>query len=159
MKPLLLLSLAAVFSCSACFAEESCPWLGSATAAGILGDSVTVSVTHPGKDKNNVVCEFRTAAVPSSVLKIEVQTMANPAVNFASWLAKCKSERQPVRGIGNEAVACPVDKGSNIAEQIISRVRDRALLVRITAKKTAGPPPPLREQVNTAAQLAAGNLF
>jgi len=159
MRRLLFISLAAALSSLLSPAEESCPWLTSATAAGILGHSVTVSVTHPGKNKDGAVCEFTSGAAVPSALRIEVETMANPAGDFASWLARCGANGVPVRGIGNQAVACPVEKGANISEQIISRVRERALLVRVTTKKTANPRPPLREQADTAAELTAGNLF
>lgn len=159
MRRLFLVSLTVALSSQLSLAQESCPWLNSATAAGVLGHSVTVSVTHPGKSKEDAVCEFTTEAAVPSVLRIEVETMAHPAADFASWLAQCGAHGTQVRGIGNQAVACPLDKGSSISEQIVSRARDRALLVRVTTKKAVNPRPPLREQASTAAELAAGNLF
>lgn len=159
MQRLFFLFLAAALSSLTSLAEESCPWFNSATAAGVLAHSVNVTVIHPGKDKNDAVCEFTTEAAVPSVLRIEVETMETPAVDFPSWLAQCRSNGTPVRGIGNQAVVCPIEKGANISEQIISRVRERALLVRVTAKKTATPRPPLRQQASTVAELVAGSLF
>ncbi len=140
-------------------AEDTCPWLNSATAAGVLGHSVTASVTHPDKDKDDAVCEFTSDAAVPSVLRIEVKTMANPLADFPTWLAQCGSNGTPVRGIGNQAVACAFGKGPNTSEQLISRVRQRALLVRVTVPKASAPRPPLREQASTVAEMVAGNLF
>jgi hypothetical protein len=158
-RRLLLLSLLAASATVASAAEQSCPWLNSATAAGILGGPVTITMLHPRKDKDATLCEFASAS--RSILRIEVETMANPAVDFAPWLAQCKSHGQPVRGIGNEAIVCTLNKHCITSEEILSRVRNHAFLVRVTAQKTRSPtlPSSLREQAQTAAELVAGNLF
>lgn len=158
-RRLLFISLVAALPSLMSAAEDTCPWVNSATASGALGHSVTASVTHPDKSKDDAVCEFTSRTAVPSVLRIEVTTMANALVDFPAWLARCGSNGTPVRGIGNQAVACGNEKGRNTSEEIISRIRDRALLVRVTVRNASAPRPPLREQASTIAEIVAGNLF
>ena len=86
----------------------SCPWLNQATAAGVLGGTVT-----------QAGCTFARGSVE---LRIEA------AKDFESYAATCRSEPVPLKAIGSEALACRGEAG----EQVVGRVRDRAFLVRIT---------------------------
>ncbi|MDQ2713270.1 MAG: hypothetical protein M3Y24_13750 [Acidobacteriota bacterium] len=133
--------------------------MNSATAGGVLGGSVTTHVTHSGKDKGDGACEFIRAGSVTYTLRIEVTTMAHVPSDFKSWLAQCGRNSTPVRGIGNEAIACDLTKDSQVSAQILSRVRERAFLVRVTANKSSAPLVPLREQAHSAADQVSGNLF
>jgi hypothetical protein len=139
-------------------AGESCPWLNEATAAGVLGGAVQITVAHPGKDADDAVCDF--VRTPGSELHIRVETMYNARREFASYTARCRANAAPLRGIGNEAAACSADgdKGQ-IAEQVAGRVRNRAFLVRISSAGQAAPRNTLRENARNVAEQVAGALF
>ncbi|MBV8865928.1 MAG: hypothetical protein JO210_11085 [Acidobacteriaceae bacterium] len=137
--------------------EPICPWLSSATAAGVLGGPVTTAVSHSAKNKEDATCEFTHQARVTYTLRIEVTTMSHLPTDFTSWLTQCGPNATPVRGIGNQAVAC--DLKDSVAAQILSRVRERAFLVRVTANKSSIPLQPLRDQARSVADQVSGNLF
>ncbi len=86
--------------------------------------------------------------------------MTNTAGEFASFLEKCGAAPTPVRGIGNEAVACTLpDKSGRRSEQVVSRVRNRAFLVRIESSDKSVSTVSLRETVEKTAEQIAGILF
>jgi hypothetical protein len=118
-------------------AEEACPFLNTATAAGVLGAEVTAHVTGD-------TCVFAHGA---SELRIEVKTVTLP------HKPNCAPTPTSLRAIGNEAVACETDG----AEQIAGRVRDRAFFVRLTSNDIS--PGALREKARAVAEQVAGILF
>ncbi len=159
MRLLLLTFAALAISSSVARAEQICPWLNPATAGGVLGGSVTTSVTHAGNNKEDGACEFTRQGPVTYTLRIEVTRMAHLPADFTSWLAQCGAKGTPVRGIGNQAIACDLTQAAQLSVQIVSRVRDRAFLVRVTAHKSSAPLQPLREEASNVAELVAGNLF
>jgi hypothetical protein len=145
-----------------CQANETCPWLNEATAAGFLDGSATSTVTHPSKDKNDATCEFiiRREGGLLTTLRIEVQTMSAPAAEFASYLAECGSNAQPVKAVGNEAVACSLDgKNGKFSESVVGRVRDRAFVVRVNATGDESRRATIAIRVRKIAEQVAGFLF
>ena len=130
-------------------AEQICPWLNSATASGVLGGSVTTTLSQSS------TCEFIRKGPVTYTLRIEVSNTPD----FKSWLTQCGPKATPVRGIGNQAVACDLTGDSQVSAQILSRVRDRAFLVRVTASKSSAPLQPLRDQARSVADQVSGNLF
>jgi hypothetical protein len=120
----------AIAAACLCRAENACPWLNNATAAGFLGGAVTASV-KPG------LCEFRS---DKAMLRIEVEK--KPTV----LPAKCA----PLAAIGNEAVVC----GAGAVETVIGRVRDQRFAVSITASE-----PATRGKTRKVAEQVAGSLF
>src|ERR1700692_2478386 len=104
-----------------CHAQAKCPWLKAATAAGVLGGEVELSVSSPPEvpvapsqypsadvriDRVDVACTFR-RKVGDSVyqLQIAVNTLANPSKDFLTYLARCPA-KVALTAIGNEAVQC-----------------------------------------------------
>jgi hypothetical protein len=84
--------------------------------------------------------------------------MSNARNEFPSFLAKCDGSSAPVRGIGNEAIVCTLhEKNGKKAEQVVSRVRNRAFLVHIDSsdKSTVS----FRETTERTAEQVAGILF
>lgn len=134
-------------------AEQVCPWLNSATAAGVLGGTVTSTVAQ------SRICEFIRKGPVTYTLRIEVVTMAHLPSDFTSWLAQCGPKFTPVRGIGNQAVACDIAEDPEVSAQILSRVRERAFLVRVSAKKASTQLQTLCEQARSVADQVSGNLF
>jgi hypothetical protein len=144
-----------------CKADDLCPWLNAATAAGALRASVTATVTRGNPTKDDATCEFihREAHMVSG-LRIEVETMKDPVHEFASYAARCKSDAAPLRAIGNEALSCSFHGNDNqVSEQVVGRVRDRAFIVRLSSN---GPSPGegvLHEEARKISEQVAGILF
>jgi hypothetical protein len=136
-----------------CAAGEKCPWLNTATAAGVLGGAVTATVTQ-------TTCEFvRRDGSVESALRIEVETIAAPS-EFASRVAQCGSGAVPLKAIGNEAVACPrAEKKGEKAEQVVGRVRNQAFLVWVSTNGRAVTSAAIRQQAYEVAEQIAGFLF
>ena len=155
-----------LFSLPMCFpgvshAKETCPWLNEVTAAGFLDGTVTSTVTHSDQNKDDANCDFtlrhRSA---TTVLRIEVETMAAPQADFAPYLARCGAHAAPLRAIGNEAVVCGFDgKKKQVSEQVVGRVRERAFTVRITSNSGLSDRAVLRDKVQKVAEQVAGFLF
>ncbi len=144
-----------------CATSENCPWLNTATAAGILEGPVSSTVTHPNQNKDDATCEFTHRDGPVvSMLQIEVETMKDPIHDFASYTAQCGPDAAPLRAIGNEALVCSLPgKKKQVSEQVVSRVRDRAFIVRVSSNAPAPAPSGLREKAQKIAEQVAGFLF
>lgn len=141
-------------------AEEACPWMNAATAGGLLDGAVTLKVTHPGKDKDDVNCEFtRQGGSLTYSLRIEVQTMSAPREYFPKYAAQCRARGTPLNAIGNEAFACGRARRGQISEEVVSRVRDRAFRILIATNDPAAAQGAFREKAASAAEQVAGNLF
>jgi hypothetical protein len=134
----------ALLLAAACRAEEACPWINGATAAGVLGGDVRL-------DKSDTVCIF---THDSSQLRIEVETVSLP------YKVKCEPSPTPLKGIGNEAAACsPEEKNGAVAEQVAGRVRDHAFIVRISTIDRSIARATLRDKTRLIAEQVAGILF
>jgi hypothetical protein len=144
-----------------CQASEICPWLNAATAGGFLAGTVSFTVTHPGPNKDDATCEFiRHDGHLVSGLRIEVETMKDPAHDFASFTSRCGQDRTPLRAIGNEALVCSLrGKKKQVSEQVVSRVRERAFIVRVSSNARPPDPGVLRETARRASEQVAGFLF
>jgi hypothetical protein len=167
-----------------CRAEAKCPWLNVATAAGVLGGDVQMTVTEPvdpgpvkgvgtamytdqvRMDRFDVTCEF-SRKVDSGLytLNIVVKTMNDFSKEFASFLTHCETTTA-LKGIGNEAVQCAMKADGNSSgiqqEQIIARVRDRAFVLTVSrdAKvSTAAVTDGLHDDTRNMAEQVAGSLF
>jgi hypothetical protein len=154
------LRLLLLLTVSAASAEE-CPWLNSATASGALGGSIsTVTVKH-AKTGDDATCNFtRKHGSLVDQLTIETETLPSPSKDFPAYSARCSSVAAPLKGIGNEALACPGPATNDeSAEQVVSRVRDRAFLVRIQTNDRSISRNDLRERTRKIAELVAGFLF
>jgi hypothetical protein len=136
-------------------AAGKCPFLNAATAAGIVGGPVSGTYTASSKTADNGSCQFiGNQSSGQAELGIDVETMAHPQTQFSRYLAKCDSIGEPIKAIGNEAVAC--SPASNV-ELIVGRVRDRVFIIRLNlADSTAQV---LRRKATDAAELVAGNLY
>jgi hypothetical protein len=129
--------------CLPVLAEDRCTWLNAATAAGVLGGAVQMTVTSAS-------CEF---VRQETSLRIEVAAANAPHV-------QCGSGAEQLKAIGNEAQACAYEgKPGWIAEQVVGRVRDQAFLVRISTRDQSAAPKLLREKARKIAEQVAGILF
>jgi hypothetical protein len=172
-----------------CRAEENCLWLNAATAGGILGGAVTVSVTHANPQPPNIQpanvksgtgpmsanpsgssysgitvddsdCAFHRQPPIAGELRIQVRTVGEPAKAFAAYTAQCGARGTPLKAIGNEAMVCDLNKKSGrLSEQVVGRVRDRLFVIDLSVKDPSITQSALREKAETAAEIVAGNLF
>ena len=142
-------------------AAEVCPWLNAATAGGVLGGDVGMTVTHADANKDDANCDFiRKQGAVMYELRIEVQTMGASSNEFASYKARCGSDATALKAIGNEALACSLaDKNGRRTAQVVSRVRNRAFIIRITTTDSSLTPASLSEKARSMAEQVAGNLF
>jgi hypothetical protein len=124
-------------------AEEACPWINAATAAGLLDGEVT---SH----YDGSTCLFTHA---SSQLLIKVQTVGLP------YRLNCQPNPTPLKAIGNEAVACGNTDSNNAQkmEQVAGRVRESVFLIKLLSNDI--PRAALREKARSVAEQVAGNLF
>jgi hypothetical protein len=138
-----LAPILALAFCLPALAEDRCTWLNAATAAGVLGGEVQMTVTEGS-------CEF---VRQENSLRIEVRPTNAPH-------AQCVSPAEPLKAIGNEAQACAYHgKPGWVAEQVVGRVRDQAFLVRISTRDQSAAPKVLREKARKIAEQVAGILF
>ena len=160
MRPKLLLWLAVAWLPGMVFAAESCPWLNAATAGGALGGAVSSVTAKPGKTGEVANCEFvRKQGSLVVELRIETETLRSPAADFASYAARCGAGAVILKGIGNQALACSSGGNEELVELVVSRVRERAFLVRLQTNDRSAARGELREKARKVAELVAGFLF
>jgi hypothetical protein len=146
-----------------CHAQAKCPWLTAATAAGVLGGEVQLSVTPPATLRD-VACEFsRKLVFGTATLRIDVSPLTNLAPDFALYRSHCAGSSIPLRAIGNEAYLCVPNKSHAPGEeQIVGRVRDRAFTLTIIRDLTPPTTPKANEPSSDTRNIAeqiAGGLF
>jgi len=160
LRGLAMLLLAALPT--VCHAQTKCRWMNEATAGGILGGPVTLTVNV--NDQGDGVCDFsRQQGGAIRHLHISVFSMTDVAKEFPTYLSQCPPKSAALRAIGNEAVFC-TSQGSATphAEKVIGRVRAQAFVVDVssTVKDDASMAQEMRrEKANLAAELVAGILF
>lgn len=142
---------------------QQCPWLNAATAGGLLGGDVQMTVSAPNR-LGDVTCDFtRNPGPTASTLRVAVHTMTNPSKDFATYLAQCGGTTQPLKAIGNEAVQCIPKSGlSKGEEQIIGRVRDRVFIITIKPNSQFRPSlsqTSLGDEARNLSEQVAGALF
>ncbi len=151
MKSFGILAIAAALGLAHA-AETGCPWMNAATAGGVLGGGVTETVT---KNRDDAICVFVRSGMR---LSIDVKTMSDPAKEFPAYLARCGKRANPLRAVGNEAVACMVkEAGGGTAGQVVGRVRTRAFVIRVNGDGLSQAA--LTEKARNVAEQVAGNLF
>jgi hypothetical protein len=142
-------------------ATQPCPWLNAATAVGVLDGPVTVSVTVSDQDSTDASCEFTNKTDHAvRTLRIKVETMKDIVHDFPRYLAKCGPDAKSLRAIGNEAIVCCLpQRNSQVAEQVVSRVRDRAFVVDVRSSGSASERDAIRDKAQKIAEQVAGFLF
>jgi len=146
-----------------CSAQTLCPWLNAATAGGVLGGDVQLTITN-ATSQGDATCRFtRRQDASSLTLSIDVHTMLLPSKDFPTYLNQCGGTLLPIKAVGNEAFQC-VSKGSstNGEEQVIGRVRDRAFILTVNANSSKQPTPAkagLSQETRNLAEQIAGALF
>ncbi len=130
-----------------------CPWLTQGSAAKALGGAVSATA-HLSDDAGEGWCNFMRREKPDAFLKVEVSKAALPS---------CGADSTKLRGVGNEAMRCPIaGSGDQRGEMISGRVRDLHFVLTFEAgtKKTPADSAGAQEDVlQQVAEQVAGNLF
>lgn len=146
-----------------CQGQAKCPWMNAATAGGILGG--TVAVTLDLRDQGSGSCEFsHQQGAVRHLLTISVSVvMTEVAKQFSVYLGQCSPKTTPLRAIGNEAVMCTIQTHTNLyAERVVGRVRNQAFLVTVSSSVQDDPSMTQemrREKAHLVAEQVAGILF
>src|SRR5271154_4586635 len=114
-----------------CHAQTKCPWINEATAHGILGGAVTLTVKV--NDQGAGFCEYsRQQESAVHQLRIAADIMTDIPKQFPAYLAQCPPKSPQLRAIGNEAVMCSIQGRENkYAESVVGRVRNQAFFVSV----------------------------
>jgi hypothetical protein len=141
-----------LLSVSAVRAEPICPWLTQGSAAAMLGGDVSAVIKLTPPEQGS--CAF-TLQQGATTYVLEVVVESTPRTT-------CPPTSQKLPGIGNEAVACRLQRSPNEAAEVISsRVRTLYFTVSLTTQGTPNPTLPLnkpKDIVERAAEQVAGNL-
>src|SRR5271170_907261 len=147
-----LLSFALLFT-SALRAEPVCPWLTQGSAAAMLGGDVSAVIKLTPPEQGSCAFLLQRGAATYS---LEVVVESTPRT-------VCPPASPKLLGIGNEAVACRLQRSPNeTVDMVSSRVRILYPTVSLKVQGTANPlipPNKQRDIVERAAEQVAGNLF
>jgi len=138
---------------------ENCPRLNAATAEGLLGGPVTMSVTHPSETAES--CVFaRNGTGAFASLHIDVTTPGDAAAAFATTAAQCGANPRKLTGVGNEAVGCTLSGATSTTEQVVGRVRGRIFVLRwIHVSNVPTSVEARQEAFQGLAEAVAGSMF
>ena len=157
----LLLGLT-MFVPAVCHGQAKCPWINEATASGILGGAVTVTVKVTDQTTGTCVFSRKKGAVVHQ-LRISVNLMSDFSRQFPSYLAQCPPKSSPLRAIGNEAVMCSIQgKAGHYGEIVVGRVRNQAFVVSVSSSVRDDPTMTQemrREKVSLVSEQVSGILF
>lgn len=133
-----------------CFAANVCPWMTQGSAARLLAGDIIASI-QAVDDKHGDCIFSRADGRTSYTLHIAVGGEANVA---------CPRGSAQLKGIGNEAYLCNVQRSSSGAtEKVSSRVRDILFTVTLTERGVLMSNDARRDVLDQAAEQVAGNLF
>jgi hypothetical protein len=149
---------------TAAMAANNCAWINDATASGLLGGDAAADVTAPAAAGEPTVCTFtQMSAGVKRTLRIAVEISTDAHARVGAIAQSCGSGAFPLKAIGNEAVACPVDsKKEGLSERAVGRVRDQVFTITIGSTQNNDPiltREALKARIYTAAEQVAGNLF
>jgi hypothetical protein len=146
------------------FAANNCPWMNEATASALFGGGA-VGAYSPPVSNHPAECTFtETDTVATRVLKISVEiAQGDSHAQLINSEVVCGSKSVPLKAIGNEAVACAIEGGTDLrGVRALGRVRDQVFEILITTTRSDDPilaHEELRIRIKTAAEQVSGNLF
>lgn len=169
-KPRIQLDFLSLFLCamlllthSAARAENHCPWMTEATAAGLIGEDVSgMILAERGKP---ALCTFAERTnKPMRTFQISVETAPDGHNQYLAALRRaCGSSSTPLSAIGNEAATCTRDRHGNLIQSLaVGRVRDQIFTVTLSTSVKDDPvltPAMLKMKVGIAAEQVSGSLF
>jgi hypothetical protein len=153
-----------LYAPAAALAANNCPWMNEATASGLLGGNAVGTYTSSTANQPALCTFTQSEGGVTRVLRITVDLAKDdPHAHLMKSEAECGPTQMPLKAIGNEAVACSVDEGTEGGgERAAGRVRDQVFEILITTTRKDDPiltRDALRIRINTAAEQVSGNLF
>lgn len=145
---------AVLLTSAGCRGQTNCPWMNSATAAGILGVRVHATVMHPSKNPDDANCNFTSQQPGVTTLHIAVITMSTQGEEFVAYKRQCGPNPVPLKAIGNEAIECNLDTDAGRSVQVVGRVRNRLFVVNIGGSVLNGTGTGHGEQFDKARDVA-----
>jgi len=166
--------------------EMKCPWLNVATASGLLGGEARLTVNSPvpmvdhprspmyedatkRMDEPDVSCKFSyqdPSSSNASTLLIQVKTLKDTSKEYPLYLSNCTGPRVPLKGIGNEAVFCPISASEGVPkvlrETVVGRVRNRGFILMVdrpAALAAVASQDGLSDDTRNIAEQVAGTIF
>jgi hypothetical protein len=143
--------------------NTGCPWLNVATATGVLrsNEQSPIAILAEG---GKAACDFTYHdPTASRELKITVEEVKDVQQAMTAYKARCSSQAEPLRGIGNEAVTCVVgSKRKSFGQRVVGIVRDQIFTVTLTTSAQKDPVMPreaLEEKSRNISEQVAGALF
>jgi hypothetical protein len=143
-----------------CHAGTLCPWINKATAFGILGTSEDSPRVNADVSATACVFRYRTENELRE-LRVTVEQANDPAQLYGAHASSCGPGSTPLRGIGNEAMACVTNKNGRVGGEVIGRVRDNVftILLSTTASEPSTSRDLLMQKLGLVAEQVSGNLF
>jgi hypothetical protein len=132
---------------------QSCPWMTQGSADKLLGGSAMATIQIVD-DKQGSCSFIRSDGNANYGLAIAVSHEA---------VGVCPEGSMTIKGIGNEARSCYLNRSASMSvERISSRVRDAFFTVTLSVveSKNGGMTEEMRHDIlDQVAELVAGNLF
>jgi hypothetical protein len=128
----------------------TCPVLDTATVSAAIGE-VRLEVVERR-------CTF-TNSDYQLIVAITTLTSPNQFAKFSATACEGSYDSTPVKGIGNEAVACSLRTSSRISEKLVSRVRNQAFTLTLNTIEKSATAKSVRSCNIALAEQVAGNLF
>ncbi|MDW5264793.1 MULTISPECIES: hypothetical protein [Acidobacteriaceae] len=142
-------------------AQTSCPWLNNATASGVLNAAASLKMQSTAD--NGSVCLFQYQEGSTVYdLQIVVHDIKSAPGESTADESRCRSHATLLKGIGNEAILCPVNSEDLYGEQVIGRVRDKKFIVSVGSNlrmNRAVTLEALQLKATGIAEQVAGSLF
>lgn len=153
-----LAALGVLSSTVLCKAEDTCPWITTATVINAPDPSVSDVQTAVTNNGNSCVFHYRKADSLYSV-QIAIRVTSDAAPSIAHDAAQCKSDKTDLPAIANEVILCST---SAHAERLVGRVRDQIFTINVdvkTKQSSADLTKSLSDMATMMAKQVAGNLF
>ena len=146
-----------------CRAANNCPWMNEATASGLLENDAVGTFTAAAAGQPAVCVFISDAQGARRSLRISMQVVPDAHARVMAAAQACGRGQAPLKGIGNEAVACATDeRKGKMGERAVGRVRDQLFAIDIESDVKNDPVltrDALQGKIYVAAEQVAGNLY
>jgi hypothetical protein len=139
-------------------AEETCPWINTATVIDAPDSSVNEVQSTVANGGDSCLFHYRKADRLYS-MQVKIRTAAGNDHGIAADEAQCRSGKTALAGIGNEAVLCST--GAH-GERVVGRVRDKIFIIDVDVRVEHGSTEMTKSLGDIATLMAeqvAGSLF
>jgi hypothetical protein len=137
-----------------CHAQETCPYINTATTSGALEAQAQLSARSNSNAGD--VCKYSAGqGNDKRGLYVVVRTVSLSQQHFSNSEKRCVNKPKAVHALGNEAWSCKL-QGSSHGLAIFGRVRDKLFIVQLTGLTNDDV---LQDKTALAAEQVANNLY